>query len=52
MTLTLTLTLRMTGTTSTVQSVKPKEGHSGLTILETVELLQDSRKRNKGQLMV
>ena len=31
---------------------KPKEGHSGLIILKTAELLRDSRKRNKGQLMV
>ena len=31
--------------------LKPKEGHSGLMILKTVELLRDSRKRNKGQLM-
>ena len=52
LTLTLTLTLRMTGTISTVQSVMPKEGHSGLMILKTAELLRDSRKRNKGQLMV
>ena len=32
LTLTLTLTLRMTGTISTVQSVMPKEGHSGFMI--------------------
>ena len=48
----MTLTLRMTGTISTVQSVMPKEGHSGLITLKTAELLRDSRKRNKGQLMV
>ena len=49
-TLTLTLTLRMTGTISTVQSIMPKVGHSGLTTLKTARLLQDSGKRNKGQL--
>ena len=34
----------------TVQSVKPKVGHSGLTTLMIVELLLDPRKRNKRQL--
>ena len=43
----MTLTLRMTGMTSTVQSVRPKEGHSGSISLKTAELLQNSRKRNK-----
>ena len=46
----MTLTLRMTGMTSTVLSVKPNEGHSGLMILKTVGHLRDSGKRNKGQL--
>ena len=52
LTLTLRMTLRMTGTISTVQSIMPKVGHSGLTTLKTARLLQDSGKRNKGQLKV
>ena len=43
--------LRMTHMIRTVQSVKQKEGHSRLTTLIIVtKLLQDPRKRNKGQL--
>ena len=48
----MTLTLRMTDVTSTVQFVIQKVGYSGLTTLKTAELSQGSGKRNKGQLKV
>ena len=34
----MTLTLRMTSTISTVQSIKPKEGYAGLTLLISLVL--------------